>query len=237
MNQRSPGFSETDEVRRRYARRQSQVDRRMYHPMNPAVWQAVQERERAMFRLFSELGWDDLSSMNLVEVGCGGGTNLLELLQLGFLPENLTGIELLEDRLAHARHVLPQAIRLIAGDACAAPVEAGRHDIVLQSTVFSSLLDESFQQRLADRMWRWLRPGGGVLWYDFTYDNPSNADVVGIPVRRIRALFPTARLRVQRVTLAPPINRLVTRIHPALYSAFNLLPVLRTHVLAWIEKS
>ncbi len=26
---------------------------------------------------------------------------------------------------------------------------------------------------LLDRMWRWVKPGGGVLWYDFTFDNPK----------------------------------------------------------------
>ena len=35
---------------------------------------------------------------------------------------------------------------------------------------------------------------------------------------------------------APPLARAVTRIHPALYRWFNALPLLRTHVLAWVEK-
>jgi hypothetical protein len=38
------------------------------------------------------------------------------------------------------------------------------------------------------------------------------------------------------VTLAPPLARAVTRIHPGLYRWFNALPPLRTHVLAWIAK-
>ncbi len=79
---------------------------------------------------------------------------------------------------------------------------AGSLDIVLVSTVFSSLLDDAYQQRLADAMWRWLKPGGAVLWYDFTVDNPRNADVRGVPLRRVRALFPQALMRHRRVTLA-----------------------------------
>ena len=39
-------------------------------------------------------------------------------------------------------------------------------------------------------MWRWVRPGGGVLWYDFTFDNPRNPDVRGVPLARVRELFP-----------------------------------------------
>jgi hypothetical protein len=39
-----------------------------------------------------------------------------------------------------------------------------------------------------------------------------------------------------RVTLAPPLARPLARVHPALYTLFNALPPLRTHVLAWLAK-
>ena len=95
---------------------------------------------------------------------------------------------------------------------------------------------EALQQRLADAMWRWVRPGGGVLWYDFTVDNPRNPDVRGIALARVRRLFPQAALSHERVTLAPPLARAVTRLHPGLYTVFNLIPLLRTHLLAWAQK-
>jgi hypothetical protein len=109
-------------------------------------------------------------------------------------------------------------------------------DIVYVSLVFSSLLDRRFQIKLASRMWQWLKPGGGVLWYDFIYDNPRNPDVRGVPIARIRQLFPGSELSVSRLTLAPPIARRVTRLNPGLYTLFNVLPWLRTHVLCWIRK-
>jgi hypothetical protein len=102
--------------------------------------------------------------------------------------------------------------------------------------VFSSLLDDAFQRRLADAMWRWAKPGGGVLWYDFTVNNPRNADVRGVPLARVRELFPHGEVQARRITLAPPIARAVTRLHPSLYTLFNTVPLLRTHVLAWIAK-
>ena len=174
--------------------------------------------------------------MRLVEVGCGAGGNLLELLRLGFAPQHLGGIELLGERLALARAVLPEALRLQGGDALHADVAAGSLDIVYVSTVLSSLLDDAYQQRLADAMWSWLAPGGAVLCYDFTVDNPRNPDVRGVPLSRLRALFPRGRLQHRRVTLAPPLARALVRVHPALVGAANALPWLRTHVLAWIAK-
>lgn len=225
--------SEPLQVAQRYARR---TDPGRYAFTDPSVWQSVHERQRQMLRLFVRLGWRDLSSLRVLEVGAGGGGNLLELLRMGFRPENLSGAELLAERAQAARHVLPATLRFHEGDASALDIPPESLDIVYQAVVFSSLLDDDFQAKLAAAMWRWVRPGGGVLWYDFVYDNPSNPDVRGVPLKRVRALFPGGTVSHRRVTLAPPIARRVVRLHPSLYSAFNALPLLRTHVLCWIAK-
>ena len=228
------GPDETRAVAERYARRAG-PDR--YSLLQPDVWLSLQERQRAEWRLWARLGWHDLGARRYCEVGCGAGGALLEALRAGFLPEHLTGIELLPERHAIARQVLPAAVTLHLGDARSAPVADASQDVVAQHTVFSSLLDDAFQAELAATMWRWVKPGGGVLWYDFTVDNPRNRDVRGVPLKRVRALFPEGRLQHQRVTLAPPLARAVCRVHPALYTVLNAgLPMLRTHLLCWIEK-
>ena len=221
-------------VAERYARRAG-PDR--YAILQPDVWQTLQERQRAEWRLWARLGWHDLSVLRYTELGCGAGGALLEALRAGFAPEHLTGLELLPERHAMARRVLPAAVTLHLGDALQAPVPAQSQDVVAQHTVFSSLLDDAFQQRLAAAMWGWIRHGGGVLWYDFTFDNPRNPDVRGVPLKRVKALFPQARaVHAQRLTLAPPLARAACRVHPALYTALNSLPLLRTHLLCWIQK-
>jgi SAM-dependent methyltransferase len=220
-------------VAARYAQR---IDDGRYDPLRPEVMLARQERERTLIGLLRRHLRKPLRDLDLLEVGCGSGDNLLELLRLGADPARLVGSELLPERVAAARARLPAASVVHAGDATALPFDAACFDLVLQVTVFSSLLDDAFQQRLADRMWHWLRPGGAVLWYDFTWDNPRNQHVRGVPMARVRALFPQATIEARRVTLAPPIGRRVAALHPALWRAFNLLPLLRTHRLAWIGK-
>lgn len=220
-------------VAERYARRAVGA---LYDPLRPEVWQQQQERQRALIALLARHAPRPLAELDILEVGCGAGDNLLELLRLGADPARLVANELLPERAATARRRLPAATALHEGDALAAPFEAARFDVVLQSTVFSSLLDDAFQQRLAAAMWRWLRPGGAVLWYDFTVDNPRNRDVRGVPLARVRQLFPEARIDARRVTLAPPIGRRVVKLHPALWRVFNVLPPLRTHMLAWVGK-
>lgn len=221
----------------RYARRQSQVPSGLYDPLAPAVYMAQQERERALIRLIRTVGLAPVAEKRVLEIGCGSGSNLLELLGLGFVPENLVANELLEERAVLARRRLPQGVRILPGDATGLDLGNDAFDVVYQSTVFTSLLDNAFQEKLARRMWQWVKPGGGILWYDFVFDNPRNPDVRGVPVRRIRELFPQADIRRWRVTLAPPISRRVTRLHPELYRVFNAFPFLRTHVLCWIGKN
>ena len=222
-------------VAERYARRSAQQNSR-YDSLEPAVWHSFQERQRALIGFLSRYAPAPLGSLQVLEIGCGPGGNLLELLRLGFDPAKLTANELLPDRVAAARRNLPDACRIVAGDATTLDFADGTFDIVYQSTVFTSLLDSDFKRTLAERMWRWVKPGGAVLWYDFVYDNPSNPDVRGVPIKEVRTLFPAGDIRVRRVTLAPPISRRVSRIHPFAYHLFNAIPLLRTHVLCWIRK-
>ncbi len=224
-------------VRARYARRLAHDPR--YSFFDAAALAAHQERQRVTLQLLREHRLTDLPSLRLLEVGCGSGGNLLDFLRFGFAADRLCGIELLPERFEDARARLPAGLDLRLGDAADPAVcdfAPASFDIVHQATVFSSLLDDAFQQRLADRMWACVRPGGGVLWYDFTVDNPRNRDVRGVPLARIRALFPEGRIDARRVTLAPPIARVVARWHPALYRLLNAFAPLRTHVLAWIER-
>lgn len=221
-------MSELQRIAERYARRDT-GDR--YSLLRPEVWQMWQERQRALLKLLARRPGVP-ADWRATEVGCGAGGNLQDLLRLGLQPAHLTGIELLPERLAAARAALPERVRLLAGDASAADIAPASQDLVLQSTVFSSILDDALQQRVADAMWRWLEPGGAVIWYDFTVNNPRNPDVRGVPLARVRALFPEGRLTARRVTLAPPLARAL----PAAYALLNTMPWLRTHRLVLIDK-
>lgn len=133
--------------------------------------------------------------------------------------------------------MLPAATSVLLGDASTLELPDHSFDVVYQSTVFTSILDDEFQMKLAARMWSLAKPGGGVLWYDFIYNNPANPDVRGVPVAKVQSLFPDGEIDCWRLTLAPPISRRVTRLHPKLYTLFNAVPFLRTHVLCWIKKN
>ena len=235
----APPSDELAFIAERYARREG--DEARYSLLRPEVLREVHGRQRLLMRRLAQHlqrrgGAQGLAELKLVEVGCGNGSNLLEMLRLGLRAEHLTGIELLPELVASARARLPAATTLLEGDASTVALAEVGSDLVLASTVFSSILDETLRQRLAAAMWRWLRPGGAVIWYDFTFDNPRNPDVRGVKPSQVRQLFPAGRFSAERVTLAPPLARAVGSWHPACHGLLNAVPLLRTHLLAWIEK-
>lgn len=221
----------TEAIAQAYAKRLVADPR--YHPLNPAQHQALQERERAVVHWLRRQGRTDTAALHATELGCGTGGNLLMLLGLGFQPQHLHGLELLPERAEAARQRLPSALAITAGDATQAAIARNSQDLVLAFTVFSSVLDDALQQRLALAMWQWLKPGGAALVYDFTVNNPRNPDVRGVPLRRLGALFPAGVLHSQRLTLAPPLAR---RLPAGLLPWVAALPGLQTHALSSITK-
>lgn len=215
----------------RYDRRRS-----VYSPLDCNVYLRRQELERALVDWFNATHFEDPGDVELLEIGCGHGSNLQLLIRLGFSPSLIVGNELLNERAVHARSALPQETKIVSGDALDLAYPEHSFDVVFQSLVFSSILDDATQQNLATLMWNLARPGGGVLWYDFFVDNPANPDVRGVSRKRICELFPGTVPRVRKITLAPPISRIVTRASRSLYAVFNAVPLFRTHYLCWIPK-
>jgi SAM-dependent methyltransferase len=228
-------MSELDAVAERYARRELDVSRTKYEPTSSHVHAASQERSRGIISVLRAADLLPIRDLKILEVGCGGGQNLLELIQLGADPTRLLANELLLNRVEVARSNLPIGVLVLPGDARAIELEPGCLDIVYQSTVFSSILDGEFQQDLARAMWRWVRPGGGILWYDFLVNNPRNQDVIGVSKARVRELFPSADVFGKRVTLAPPIARWLGRSFLSYQIASSFRPA-RTHWVGLLRK-
>ena len=108
---------ETDLVAERYARRAGIGQDGRYNMLNSAVWHAVQERQRQLIGLLNRHAQMPVNQLRVLEIGCGGGGNLMELIRLGFSVENLSGNDLLPERVATARKNLPLACDIGQGDA------------------------------------------------------------------------------------------------------------------------
>lgn len=224
--------AEDARIRAAYARR---VDAERYSWFNDAHMLAVQERERQTLALLREHGVRSLETARVLDVGCGVGFWLREMVKWGAQPHQLTGVDLLPDRLAEAERRCPPGVTLVCGNAAAVEVPRESFDIVLQSMLFTSVLDAELRQAVARKMLDAVRPDGLILWYDYHVSNPRNRDVRGVSRAEIRALFPGCRIELRRVTLAAPLARVVARSH-AVHSLLHAVPFLRTHYLGVIRK-
>lgn len=205
-----------------------------YAPHNPAELFLVQQRTRVSLRLLEQAGMLPLKKQRILEVGCGTGGVLANYLALGADPVTLHGTDLLPDRLVAAQHKLPH-LPLACCDAQKLPYSSGTFDIVIQHTVFSSILSDEVKRNAAAEMLRVLRSGGVVLWYDF-WINPINKQVRGIRPAEIRALFPNAHYSMRRITLAPPISRRLIRRFWFLCILLEQIGLFNTHYVAVIKK-
>lgn len=195
-----------------------------------------QQRERQVLRLLESNYGFDLGAVKILDVGCGTGYWIRDFIKWGVRPENLCGIDMLEDSVAEARQRCPETVRIECGSAAQMPFTDGSFDLALQSVVFTSILDSDLKRQIASEMLRVIRVGGLVLWYDFTVNNPSNPDVAGVKKREIHALFPGCQIELERVTLAPPIARMLAPISWMACHLLDRIPFLCTHYLGAIRK-
>ena len=227
--------AETERVRAAYARRPARDAR--YSWFLPGHLYLMQQRDRAVLDALARHGLADLEGMRVLEIGCGDGNWLRDLVRWGATPERLVGVDLLADRLREAVRRGPPGsgfAQVLGGEL---PFRAGSFDLVIQSTVFTSILDPAVRAAVAGEMLRVLRPGGRVLWYDFHVNNPANPDVRAVSHAEIRGLFPGCAVDARRVTLAPPVARRLAGWSWLACRALELLPFLRTHSLAVITKA
>lgn len=224
---------EEDRIRQAYARRGT-VSRDTF--FNPGHLFILQERQREMLRALRRSGRQTLRGDKILEVGCGTGFWLREFVDWAAAPTDVVGVELLADRAVEAKRACAVGTTVIRGSGADLPFRDGSFDIVLQSTVFTSIIDGAVKQRIAAEMLRVLKPEGIVLWYDFFVNNPANRDVRGVGKGEITSLFPGCEFRLRRVTLAPPVARFVARWSWTTCHILSAVPLLRTYYIGLILK-
>ena len=197
----------------------------------------MQERERRVLTWLGRNRCLPIENKKILEVGCGTGYWLREFLKWGAQPENLVGVDLLAERLDVARKLCPARTELVCGSGLALSFPDSVFDLVLQSTVFTSILDPEARKRVASEMLRVLKPDGLILWYDFHVNNPSNPDVQGLGKKEILQLFSGYRVLIEKITLAPPIARLLAPHSWLACSLLEKIPWLCTHYLGAIRKT
>jgi ubiquinone/menaquinone biosynthesis C-methylase UbiE len=225
--------AEEARIQHAYARRQSG---QLYSRSNPAYLLEMQERERRLLKLLTGHGFQLLDQTKILEVGCGTGDSLRDFVKWGACPENVAGIDVLAERVSEAIHLCPNGMRIERGNAAKLEFGDEQFDLVLQSTLFTSVLDLQIKKQIALEMLRVVKSDGLVLWYDYHFNNPRNPDVRGVSNDEIHLLFPNCRIKLQRITLAPPLARVLAPYSWLLCYLLGKIPLFCTHYLGVIQK-
>jgi len=234
-NQTDFVVAERERIKLEYQRRAREVSPDLYAPWQPSARFALESRNRTAATMLHRLGVFPETGDQCLEVGFGSLGWLSELLGWGVSESDLHGIELDPARAAKAQGILPAA-DLRTGDAVELPWDRDMFQLVVASTLFTSVLDLQVRRLIANEIVRVMAPGGALLWYDFAYNNPRNPNVQAIARAEIKRLFPALRGEIRAITLAPPLARAIAPRWWTLATFLEAIPLLRSHLIAVLIK-
>lgn len=190
---------EIERIKREYAERDEKLyaggwKSDIYHPRHPMGRLFYEHRIEVVTDALNALDFA-LEEARVLDFGCGAGGWLRLLVDLGATPDNLTGMDISESRIATARAANP-AIHWQVVEGGSIPAADAQFDLVLQTTVFSSILDERVSDGLAREMRRVTRPGGLIFWADLLTGDPGR--LKPYPIEQVRRLFPDCDIAYQR---------------------------------------
>jgi SAM-dependent methyltransferase len=194
----------------------------------------LQEQEREILNLLRRHGLAGLDQRMVLDVGCGAAGWLQRFILWGASPENLSGIDLIADRIENARKLVPSTVTLRVGNAAELDYEDQRFDVVVMSLVLSLVFEGTMRRRIASEALRVLKPRGIIIWYDYRHAPPW-LQVRAMRWREIQSLFGGCNIDLKSVTPVPPLRR-IARHSLILALASGKLPFVRTHYLGAIQK-
>jgi ubiquinone/menaquinone biosynthesis C-methylase UbiE len=226
---------EIERIKKAYQKRKNTIPSYFYSLHNIANLFFVQTREREILRILKKYKMIPLVDKRVLDVGCGVGSELINLVRYGATPENLYGIDVLEDRINEGEKIAPN-INFQCGNAETLPYDNEFFDMIMQFTVFTSILSDRMKEKIAGEMIRVLKPGGIIVWYDYHMDNPKNPDVKGVKKKEIYRLFTECEIILKRITLAPPLVRTMAPYAWAACYLLEKLKILNTHYIGVIKR-
>src|ERR1039457_1319167 len=209
-----------------------------YSGLNPAYLQRTQSIEKHILITLNKTGVGSrISSLNILDFGCGKGKWLARWIAWGADPSKLAGVDIRKDATSYASSILPHCdIRLM--DSLDIPYQNDTYDIVFINSVFTSILNENVRMFVASEINRVLKPHGIIMLSDFIYNNPRNPNVRGLTYKHITRVFKDMTIVTNsRIILAPPIARRLVpvswKLSKFVEAAFSFL---KTHRFVALRK-
>jgi ubiquinone/menaquinone biosynthesis C-methylase UbiE len=199
------------------------------------VWAPFEEKESTVrvqqmlvfSALMRDIGRLEMSGWDILDVGCGNGRILRSYIDYGADPHRLVGVDIIESSLNAGRRLSPH-IKFEQGDGVRLNFPDAQFDLVTQYVVFSSIGSAALRVDLAKEMWRVLRIGGFIFWWDMLHmARDAGGDSEGL---QFQALFPHINCREYQVCS----SNLATPRRPTLLGSLLSIGTSATHVGALI---
>lgn len=212
---------------------QERVSQYAWH--RPEVIEQEACRNRVAGSLLAQTVGPDLGRVRVVDVGCGSGGFLRQLIDWGADPARLVGTEYQSERLDLARLRSASGVRWHLGDLDFAPDAS--FELAVANTVFSSILHDCARAALATEMWRTVMPGGWCMVFDFRFNNPRNKAVRRVTRAELARFWPSDTCHFRSLLLAPPIARGLAGAPRLVSEVLDLCaPFLRSHFIYMARK-
>lgn len=187
--------------------------------LNPEVLFQTLAYEASFVRASRDIRHDPKEAC-VLDVGCGGGGDIYQLLRVGYNPSNITGIDIQEERLAGARKLYPQG-RFLHADATRLSFANDSFDLVFESTMFATLPNDHDRIAIAAEMIRVYKAGGYLLLMDWRTPKPGDRNYKALTRKELHSLFSlgsaTRLLGIYPGALVPPLGRFLSRHLAGLY--------------------
>ncbi len=177
----------------------------------------------------------------VLDVGCGSGGDLFNLLRLSYNSSNITGIDILNERILEAKSVLSNS-EFYNMDASVMQFGDNAFHLVFESTMFATLTDDLLSERIAKEMVRVCAKGGYIMLIDWKTPNPFSKEYKALDKFRLNQLFLHDKnlelVGIYKGALVPPLGRFLSKYLQSLYFLVQrLFPIAVGQVVYLIKKT
>ena len=219
---------ELDAIRQTYQRYEREGRYRSWDRGNPGNARIEGDRDQVLVNLLRQCL--PTTGGRVLDLGMGDG-QLADVARRADLPiGSWSGVDL-DPRAVQAAAAAAPWGHFIEASGDRLPFDDASFDVVVASTLFSSLPSKRLAEAVVAEIGRVLKGGGWLLWYDLRYRNPANPGVHGIGRDNVRSLFPGWTTDLASITLLPPLARHLGPLTGGLYGPLHASPFLRSHLI------
>ncbi len=194
--------------------------------------------KRSFIKSLSQIKLD--SSSNILDIGCGGAWDLIDLIKYGFNQQNLYGVDINDDCISRAKTDFP-LLNLSCQDATRLSFQDNFFDLVFESTMFVTLTDTLMSKEIAEEMIRVTKKNGFILLIDWKYGKFWSENYLACNKKRVKSMFNVGKdmeiISVNRGSLIPPVGRFFSTYLGSLYFLVSkLFPFLVGQVTYVLQK-